>query len=484
MLRPSQPTLTKDQLLQTAQAHLRAERFSKARALYEKLRDAAPARAEAHIYLSRLAYEQGDRDTCLTELATALEKDPDNARLWQHAADRYRHFDAQDLALRAFDAAIALDPKSIAPRAERALYLQTLGRFEAASKAYRKLLKGAPRDGQLYRMALPSLNLKPADPLRRQMARLWSDKTLPDQGRLHLGFALAQAEQDPKRMFGFLDRANALQKAAHPFDRAAHAEEYRAVLAAQDGDLTPVGETDAPRMVFVTGMPRSGTTLVEQILAAHSEVTAGGEMAHALSLAYKHFGHAAAMTRGDDTAIQRFAARYHALVQRDCGQAHPVVTDKAIMSHLIMGLLHRALPGVRFVVVQRDPRDIALSIYRNHFALGTHAYSCDLADIAFVIKAFRRNIAHWKQRLPGVIHEVRYEDLVSDPEPQARALVAAAGLDWQDQCLSFHEKKGAVQTLSLAQVRQPIHAGRREAWRRYEAQLQPFIDAWGDEPWD
>ena len=190
------------------------------------------------------------------------------------------------------------------------------------------------------------------------------------------------------------------------------------------------------------------------------------------------------MTRGEDAAIPRFADRYRALVRRDCGHDDPVVTDKAIMSHLIIGLLHRALPEARFVVVHRDPRDIALSIYRNHFALGTHTYSCDLSDIAFVIKAVRRNVQHWKRALPGVIHEVRYEDLVSDPEPQARALIAAAGLEWEDQCLSFHEKKGAVQTLSLAQVRQPLHAGRREAWRRYEAQLQPFIDAWGDEPWD
>ena len=253
--------------------------FSQARTLYHKLRDAAPDRAEAHIYLSGLAYEQGNRETCLAELAIALEREPGNPRLWQHAADRYRHFGAQELALQAFDDAIALDPKSVAPRAERALCLQTPRRFDAAGKAYRKLLKGAPRDGQLFRMALPSLNLKPADPLRRQMARLWSGKTLPDQGRLHLGFALAQDEQDPDRMFAYLNRANALKTAAHPFDRKAHAEEYRAVLAAQDGDLAPIGQPSSLRTVFVTGMPRSGTTLVEQILAAHSQVAAGGELA-------------------------------------------------------------------------------------------------------------------------------------------------------------------------------------------------------------
>ena len=97
---------------------------------------------------------------------------------------------------------------------------------------------------------------------------------------------------------------------------------------------------------------------------------------------------------------------------------------------------------------------------------------------------FRRSVAHWKTRLPGCIHEVRYDDLVRDPEPQARALVAAAGLGWEPVCLDFHLSKQDVKTLSLSQVRQPIHAGRSAAWRNFETELAPFIEAWGDDPWD
>ena len=107
-----------------------------------------------------------------------------------------------------------------------------------------------------------------------------------------------------------------------------------------------------------------------------------------------------------------------------------------------------------------------------------------LAAIADTIKAFRRIIAHWRDTLPDRFTEIRYEDLVSDPDTQSRALISAAGLDWEDQCLSFHENPGTVKTLSLHQVRQPIYQSSAAAWRRYESALQPFFDAWGDTPWD
>jgi hypothetical protein len=234
-------------------------------------------------------------------------------------------------------------------------------------------------------------------------------------------------------------------------------------------------------------MPRSGTTLVEQIVASHDTARAGGEMGHALRLAFRHFVKAGRVTPLRDLGpadLAHYAADYLALARRDTQATAGVITDKSIQTHMIFGLVRRALAGARIVIVHRDPRDIALSIYKTPFRLGTHRYSNDLADIADEIKRFRRSVAHWRERMPSALHEVRYEDLVADPEPQARALIAAAGLDWQDACLSFHERGGAVRTLSVAQVRQPIHAGRREAWRKFEAQLQPFIDAWGDEPWD
>ena len=182
--------------------------------------------------------------------------------------------------------------------------------------------------------------------------------------------------------------------------------------------------------------------------------------------------------------LKAFATRLNSAIHPFANPAKTRLTDKSIMAYLIYGLLHATLPNARFIVVHRDPRDIALSIYKNHFSAGTHRYANDLAAIAEVIKSFRQIIAHWRDTLPDRFAEIRYEDLVSDPETQSKHLIAAAGLDWEDQCLNFHEKGGTVKTLSLHQVRQPIYKSSAAAWRRYETELQPFIDAWGDTPWD
>jgi tetratricopeptide (TPR) repeat protein len=396
-----------------------------------------------------------------------------------------------DRVLALFDTQIALAPEALKPKADKALYLQQIGAFEAAETILRDLLKRAPEETELYRMLIGGTKLAASDPLLKQMRRLWKDKRLNDHGRVHLGFALARVAEEQgeiDRVFPYLDAANAAQKRLAPFDAAERTREWEAFAKAQDGaDFTPLNAPLPVSPVFVTGMPRSGTTLVEQIVAAQSTATAGGEMGHALREAVRVFGPPEQMpllaSLGSE-ALGRWADRYMTMVRRDTTVRTGTVTDKSIQSQLIFGLIARGLPGARIIVVQRDPRDVALSIYKNHFAIGRHRYANDLRDIAETIKLFHTQVRFWEDRMPERIARVRYEDLVSDPEPQARALIAAAGLDWEDACLDFHTQKSKVRTLSLAQVRQPIHAGRREAWRRYEAELAPFIDAWGDTPWD
>ncbi|WP_417719511.1 tetratricopeptide repeat-containing sulfotransferase family protein [Salipiger sp.] len=465
--------------------------WTTARSGLEQLFRSEPKRADLAFQLSRVAFEAGDRAACLSWMDKAVALAPSNGKLTLAAAERFRQLGADEAALRAYDLAIASDRKALKPRADKAHYLQLLGRFEESDSQFRKLISQHPEEAELYRIFLATKKPGPGDPLLSAMERLWDSPRLTDPRRVHLAYALAKAMEETgrtDRVFAFLRRANELQRRAAPFDSAAQEREFAGVLAAQDGLPTePLGAPLAIRPVFVTGMPRSGTTLVERILAAHGDVTAGGEIGHAMRLAYQMFGVGEAMrplAAEPEARLRRFAERYATLVTRDLGPKTPVITDKSILCHLIFGLLNRTLPGARIIVVLRDPRDIALSIYKNHFTTGSHRYANDLADIAVAIKRFRRNVAHWKSRLPGVIHEIRYEDLVTEPEAQSRALVAAAGLGWQDACLDFHSAGGAVKTLSVSQVRQPIYRGSAEAWRKYETELEPFIAAWGTDPWD
>lgn len=447
--------------------------------------------AEIHFHLARIAEARGDTHAQIRELQRALEKKPAEKILLHAAIEAHSRLGNTDAVLGLHDRLIALEPQSYQPRGEKAVYLQHVGRFDEAEKILRALLKRVPRDGEIYRVLGSGRKMPKGDPLIETMLGLWKDDQLPDASRMHLGFALAKAMEEigeTSKVFGYLNKANALQRKLAPFDPEERDAEWRAFLDAQEtDDYATLGSEQSPRAVFVTGMPRSGTTLVEQIIASHSEAHAGGEMGHALKQAVMHFGPAhkmAPLAKLSSTKLGRWAEAYTRLVRRDTGQTGGVVTDKSIQTHMVFGLIARGLPGARLIVVHRDPRDTALSIYKNHFKLGTHRYATDLADIADAIKMFRRSVAHWKARIPDRIHEVRYDDLVADPDPNARALVDAAGLEWEDACLNFHTSKQNVKTLSLMQVRQPIHAGRREAWRKYKTELAPFIEAWGDEPWD
>lgn len=476
---------------QKALAFLQSGQPDRAEPLLRALLEPTQGAAEVHFHLSRVAEMRGETEAQIAALTEALQKNPNEPTVLAAAvAAHTRHGDtAEVVAL--YDRLIALKPKDIGPRADKALYLQNTGDFEGAEKILRRLIRQNPQALELYRMLSTVTKLPKGDALVRQMRAFWPDKRLNDHGRMHLGFALAKVSEDAgqtDKVFAFLRPANAAQGRLAPFDAPARDAEWRAFRTAQDvADYSSPVPPRPQRPVFVTGLPRSGTTLVEQIIAAHSGARSGGEMGHALSQAIASFGPAprakplASLSPED---LGRYADRYSRLVRRDNGTAPGVVTDKSIQSHLVYGYIARAMPDARLIVVHRDPRDIALSIYRNHFALGTHRYATDFAAIAHTIKMFREQIAWWRPRLGDRLFEIHYEDLVGEPEPQARALIAAAGLEWEDACLDFHKAKGAVKTLSLAQVRQPIHAGRRAAWRKYEADMAPFIAAWGDDPWD
>ncbi|MDU8912924.1 tetratricopeptide repeat-containing sulfotransferase family protein [Aestuariicoccus sp. MJ-SS9] len=470
---------------------LQAGQVDAAKTAFDALLKLLPDSPEVHFQLSRIAHHRGDGAARIDHLAQALRKKPNEPPLIEAAIDAHAGTGDTAAVLGLYDRLIALSGKAIKPQVDKASYLQSQGQFAEAEALFRRLIRDNPYDGELYRTFLGTKKLAANDPLMGKMRKALAHPRMSDAGKMHLNFAMAKALEDQgesAKVFAHLRRANALQRKAAPFDPAARDREQAAMLAAQDGcDLTPLPDGHEPTPIFVTGMPRSGTTLVEQIVASHSDVTAGGEMGHALRLALQMFkkGDAIRPLPGiADDELRTYAKAYTAALRRDTGARSGAVTDKSIQSHLVFGLIHRALPGARFIIVHRDPRDIAVSIYKNHFAMGTHRYANDLADIAEAIKLFRRSIAFWQERLPGALHEVRYEDLVADPEPQSRALIAAAGLEWQDQCLDFHKSKATVKTLSLHQVRQPIYKGSAQAWRKYEADLQPFFDAWGDTPWD
>lgn len=381
--------------------------------------------------------------------------------------------------------ALALEPGNAGIRGALGVFLQGLGRFAEAEAEFLAGLAESPGSGELYRLYYASHRAQPDEPMLAEMERRFADPQTPEADRMALGFALAKAMEDVKdhaRVFDFLDPANALMRKARPYDITERERQVDQLIAAMQGmdwqGAQVSGATDAAP-IFVTGMPRSGTTLVEQIIASHSRVTGAGELADSTVSALRllppvaggGFRPATTIPPGE---IARLGQDYAAMMRARFPQT-PQITDKSIQTYLTLGLVKLAMPQARIIVVRRDPRDTLLSIYKNLFPEGTHLYAYDQVDLARHYATFVRMIEFWRETVPGWFYEVQYEALVEEPEAQSRALIAACGLDWEEACLNFHANDRKVETLSVFQVRQPISKGSVRAWERYGDRLAPMI---------
>jgi len=384
-------------------------------------------------------------------------------------------------ALTLADAALARDPGNTEMLTLRGQLLQTSGDFDGARAVLMQAASSDPDGADAIRAYVSGGKMAAGDPVLAMLEARAGDLSLPGASRRTLAFAMAKALEDLGRydeVFDHLHRANRLMKSEFPYRFENERDQVQAVLGAyralKGRDLAGDTPRDAP--VFVTGMARSGTTLVETILSAHSRVTAGGElpflsraMARVIDLA----------NLGPDRlgdAMARAGQDYIATARRRTG-ADGGFTDKAISTYARIGLAAMALPNARFVVLKRDPRDVGLSIYRNMFTPGTHRYASDLADIGRFIRQHDAFVEFWGNEMPDKVHVVEYEALTADPEPVIRDLVAAAGLEWEEACLAPHKATRQVATLSFAQVRQPIYRASVAAWRRYESELTPLLEA-------
>jgi hypothetical protein len=318
--------------------------------------------------------------------------------------------------------------------------------------------------------------------------------SLDEDDRINLHFALGKAHADleeHERSFAHLLQANALQRKKLKYDEAFTLGEIEHIGSVFDDELMRAKKrwgNPSYTPVFIIGMPRSGTSLIEQILASHPKVFGAGEV--------DAFGDAVAelcRTDGgqlfpalvrslDRDRLRRLGANYLAAV-RDivpAGLAPARVTDKMPGNFAFAGLIHLALPNARIIHARRDPIDTCLSCFSIGFTGGSIHYSYDLGELGRYYRAYAALMAHWRKILPaGVMLDVQYEDVVDDLEGQARRIVAHCGLPWDERCLAFHATDRAVRTASAAQVRRPIYRSSVGRWRPRPELLQPLLDGLG-----
>ncbi len=295
------------------------------------------------------------------------------------------------------------------------------------------------------------------------------------------GWACASADlAENERAFDHLLHGNALKRAKAAYDEPAtiaYLERIEALFSAAVMRERAGAGDPSPVPVFIIGMPRSGTTLVEQMLASHPQIHGAGELGD-FEAAVAALGGGPEGVPADigDTELRRIGARYLAAVTPHAPEARRI-TDKMPANFRFAGLIHLALPNARLVHIRRDPVDTCLSCFSLLFG-GEHPYAYDLAELGRFYRAYQKLMEHWRRVLPsGVMLEVGYEELVREFAPQARAIVAHCGLEWDQACLEFHKTERPVHTASAVQVRQPLYQSAVGRWRPRDGLLRPLLEA-------
>jgi len=469
-----------------ARALGRLDQDDEALELANKACKTEPKLAEAHFVRgSLLAKAERDSDA-ISAFQKAIDLGDNSAFTYALLARAQGSLGQTGKALENFAKAIEIAPDYAFAYTRRATMLQTQGDFEAAEADFRKALELDPDNGETYRVFSATHKCAPDDPLIAQMRTRYESGNLDDTNRMNLGFALSKAMEDSKefdKVFPYLNDANALMRKAYPYDVESRKIEIDKIKAAFDGiDFNAydgVGN-DSFAPIFITGMPRSGTTLVEQILASHSSVSGAGEIGEFSRQAYKLIGTPqgpfTAVANITNAQLTQLGKDYTAFMRALFPDADRI-TDKSIQTYTFMGFVKLALPKAHVVVVRRDPRDNLLSIYKNVFREGTHRYAYNLKDLGRYYKLFEDMIEYWRTVLPDYFYEIHYDLLTANPEEETRKLLAACDLEWEDNCLNFHQTKRRVETLSVYQVRQPIYRSSVKAWERYKDDLQDLFDA-------
>ena len=376
-------------------------------------------------------------------------------------------------------------PRHVDIMSKLANVVSILGRFDESREILRNAIKLAPLAGGLYNTYLQTTKPKLDDPIVQAMAENYENPDLGSESRTAFGYALSKAFEAGKKydkVFYYLNSANAEERKAFPYDINERYRSYnQTVNFYKDFDLSKyegIGNTEY-RPIFVTGMPRSGTTLTEQIIASHSLMTAGGEDGRfRTAVTYMRTRPKNRLIKPDQidsNLINEITSDFIDHFTNRLGETSHF-TDKAIGSYTEIGLIKAAFPNAKIVLLRRDPRDNLLSIYKNQFARGSHGYSNDLRDLAKYYNVYLDYIDFWRETLPGEFYELDYEKLTDNPEEESRKLIDYCGLEWEDACLNFHENKSTVRTLSIYQARQPIYKSSVALWENYKEELKPMME--------
>ncbi len=471
-------------------------RWPRAERLLQRVLELAPDFHDARLDLASALKHLDRLDEALACAEDTVTRMPQNPFAHYLHASLLAASRRSEEALSAYRRAIELRAFHPAAYVGMGHLLKTLGHTDDGIAAYRKAIEQRPNFGEVY---WSLANLKTfrftADEVA-DMERRLSDEPLDEDARVHFMFTLGKACEDQgsfDRAFDYYREACALQRmriSYDPVESEVINERICKVFTAEFLNSVEHPGNDGPTPIFIVGLPRSGSTLIEQILASHSmvegtaELPDVGRVSASLAKMYPGESYPEAALNLDAAGWRELGEMYLARTARH-RHGLPFFTDKMPNNFSAVGLIHMMLPGAKIIDARRHPLDSCFGTFKQHFAMG-QTFSYDLDELGEFYLGYRRLMRHWHDALPGRVLELRYEEMVADQETQTRRLLDYCGLPFEENCLRFYETERAVRTASSEQVRQPIYATSVYHWQNFRDQLAPLIEILGDElaDWD
>ena len=459
---------------------------------YFKVLQFNPRHPETHNNLGNVYQRQGQMERAITHYKTAIEINPSYPDAYGNLGNAYLVLDRLEESIAQNRRALELKPSRFGSHNNQGVAFQALGRFEEAERAFERALELEPREASVHLNLANMGRFKAGDRRLPGLKKLLNEvESLDADNQIAAHFAVGKALGDLGQYqdaFRHLLKANALKRRDIIYDEPQRLAMFENIRTTFSQDFikarSGVGDTSwSP--IFIVGMPRSGTTLMEQVLASHSKVFGAGEL--------ETFKEALAECVSSQGIVPAYPALVEALspdhihqlgeiyTTRVCARAPEAerIVDKMPLNFVFVGLIHLALPNARFINVRRDPLDTCVSCFSLLFT-GSQPFAYDLAELGRYYRGYETVMEHWHKVLPpGVMIDVHYEDLVDDLEGTARRVLRHCDLDWEDACRDFHDTKRAVRTASLMQVREPVYRRSIGTWRRYAEFLEPLGQALG-----
>jgi tetratricopeptide (TPR) repeat protein len=454
-------------------------RLDEAVACYERALALQPDYADAHNNLGNTLATQDKIDSAIAHYERALALKPDWAYAHNNLGNALVIENRIDDARKHYERAIALKPDYANAYNNLGNIFKEQGNFQDAMAQYERAIAINPDyvEAHLNRAEIESF--APGDPDLQALEALAGRNNLPESKAVYVHFALAKALDDIgdyARAFEHFRTGNALKRRQIHYEERAVLGLFERIASVFDRGLFRrfEGQGNPSQVpVFVLGMPRSGSTLIEQILAGHPQIHGAGELTILEKMEPSGFPESVADL--DAAVLHQLGESYLSRLP-EVADGKVRIIDKLLGNFLRIGLIHLMLPNARIIHVSRHPADTCFSCYSKLFTFGLY-FSYHLAELGRYYRAYSELMAHWRSVLPpGAMLEVAYEDVVDDLEGQARRLIHYCDLPWDDRCRSFHKTNRPVRTASAVQVRRPLFRSSLGRWRRYAANLGPLLD--------